>query len=85
METTVVTVFDGLLGTVRRTRRRAETALRRARVGLAGALHEETAQGTVEYAVLVGVLVVFAIVAIVAFRGKVSDLWEAITEAMDTI
>ena len=35
------------------------------------ALQEESAQGTTEYAILVGVLVVIAIIAIVAFKGKV--------------
>ena len=33
-------------------------------------LQEESAQGTTEYAILVGVLVVIAIIAIVAFKGK---------------
>ncbi len=34
-------------------------------------LREERAQGTTEYAILVGVLVVIAILAIIAFRDKV--------------
>ena len=43
---------------------------------------EEDAQGTTEYAILVGVLVVIAILAIVAFKGKVQELWTAIQDGM---
>ena len=43
---------------------------------------EESAQGTTEYAILVGVLVVIAILAIVAFKGKVQELWTAIQDGM---
>lgn len=42
----------------------------------------DTGQGTTEYAILVGVLVVIAIVAIVAFRPKLQELWNAIAEGM---
>lgn len=35
-------------------------------------------QGTTEYAILVGVLVVIAIVAITLFRPKIQELWDAI-------
>ena len=35
-------------------------------------------QGTTEYAILVGVLVVIAIIAIIAFRPKIQELWDAI-------
>lgn len=48
-------------------------------------LSEESAQGTTEYAILVGVLVVIAIVAIVAFRGKVTELWDAIVSGMNSL
>ena len=46
---------------------------------------EESAQGTTEYAILVGVLVVIAIIAIVAFKGKVQDLWSAISEGINSL
>lgn len=46
-------------------------------------LQEESAQGTTEYAILVGVLVVIAIIAIVAFKGKVKELWDAISEGIN--
>lgn len=52
---------------------------------LRGVLRDERGQGTTEYAILVGVLVVIAIIAIVAFRGKVQELWDAITGGMDSI
>ena len=48
-------------------------------------LREEGAQGTTEYAILVGVLVVIAIIAIVAFKGKVQDLWNAISEGINSL
>lgn len=46
---------------------------------------DELGQGTTEYAILVGVLVVIAIVAIIAFKGKVSELWEAITSGINSL
>lgn len=48
-------------------------------------LKEESAQGTTEYAILVGVLVVIAIIAIVAFKGKVKELWDAISEGINSL
>lgn len=48
-------------------------------------LSNEEGQGTTEYAILVGVLVVIAIVAIVAFRGKVSELWNAISDGINSL
>ena len=46
-------------------------------------LREESGQGTTEYAILVGVLVVIAILAIVAFRGKIQTLWDEIVNGFD--
>jgi Flp pilus assembly pilin Flp len=48
-------------------------------------LRDEQGQGTTEYAILVGVLVVIAIVAIVAFRDRVSQLWEAIASGINSL
>ena len=42
-------------------------------------------QGTTEYAILVGVLVVIAIVAILAFRERVSQLWSAIANGINSL
>lgn len=46
-------------------------------------LAEESGQGTTEYAILVGILVLIAIFAITAFRGKVQELWDAITSGLN--
>ena len=45
----------------------------------------EKGQGTTEYAILVGVLVVFTIVAILAFRDRVSELWSAIADGINSL
>ena len=52
---------------------------------LRGLKEDESGQGTTEYAILVGVLVVIAIVAIIAFKGKISELWEAITSGINSL
>lgn len=57
----------------------------RARQHAGELLQEESAQGTTEYAILVGVLVVIAIIAIVAFKGKVKELWDAISEGINSL
>lgn len=46
---------------------------------------DEGGQGTTEYAILVGVLVVIAIISIVTFRGKVQELWDAIASGMGSL
>ena len=50
-------------------------------------LHEvkisEVGQGTTEYAILVGVLVVIAILAIMVFRPKLQELWNAIADGIN--
>ena len=48
-------------------------------------LRDERGQGTTEYAILVGVLVVIAIVAIVAFRGRINELWQAISDGLNSL
>ncbi len=40
-------------------------------------------QGTTEYAILVGVLVVIAILAITIFRPKIQELWDAISSGIN--
>lgn len=42
-------------------------------------------QGTTEYAILVGVLVVIAIVAVTAFRGKLQELWDSISTGINSL
>lgn len=46
-------------------------------------LKNEKGQGTTEYAILVGVLVVIAIVAITMFRPKIEELWNAIANGIN--
>ncbi|WP_282711313.1 hypothetical protein [Lancefieldella sp. Marseille-Q7238] len=46
---------------------------------------DKNGQGTTEYAILVGVLVVIAIVAIIAFKGKITELWNAITTGINSL
>ena len=48
-------------------------------------LADTSGQGTTEYAILVGVLVVIAIVAILAFRDRVSELWDAIASGINSL
>lgn len=57
----------------------------RARQRVKALLREESAQGTTEYAILVGVLVVIAIIAIVAFKSKVEELWNAIKDGINSL
>lgn len=54
-------------------------------LAFAGRALDESGQGTTEYAILVGVLVVIAIVAIVAFRGRVQELWTAIADGINSL
>lgn len=42
-------------------------------------------QGTTEYAILVGVLVVIAILAISVFRPKLQELWDAIANGINAL
>ena len=42
-------------------------------------------QGTTEYAILVGVLVVIAILAITVFRPKLQELWDAIASGINSL
>ena len=48
-------------------------------------LADEGGQGTTEYAILVGVLVVIAIVEFIAFRDRVSSLWQAIADGINSL
>ncbi len=46
-------------------------------------VRQQKGQGTTEYAILVGVLVVIAIVAITLFRPKIEELWNAIATGIN--
>lgn len=45
----------------------------------------EKGQGTTEYAILVGVLVVMAIIAIALFRPRLQELWNSIAEGINSL
>ncbi len=51
--------------------------------GLRHELCKASGQGTTEYAILVGVLVVIAILAITVFRPKIQELWDAISSGIN--
>lgn len=59
--------------------------LQQVSANVAATLRSQQGQGTTEYAILVGVLVVIAIVAIVAFRGKIAELWDAIASGINSL
>lgn len=46
-------------------------------------MQSEKGQGTTEYAILVGVLVVIAILAITVFKPKMQELWDAIAQGIN--
>lgn len=48
-------------------------------------LKSQKGQGTTEYAILVGVLVVIAILAITIFRPKIQELWDAIASGVNSL
>ena len=45
----------------------------------------QAGQGTTEYAILVGVLVVIAILAITVFRPRLQELWDAIAQGINSL
>ncbi|MCQ2751715.1 MAG: hypothetical protein MJ189_01240 [Coriobacteriales bacterium] len=48
-----------------------------------GKLKSQKGQGTTEYAILVGVLAVIAIIAITLFKDKLAELWNSIQEGIN--
>lgn len=48
-----------------------------------GKLRDVKGQGTTEYAILVGVLVVIAMLAITVFKPKIQSLWDAIASGVN--
>lgn len=48
-------------------------------------MRASSGQGTTEYAILVGVLVVIAILAITVFRPKLQELWDAIASGINSL
>ncbi len=52
---------------------------------LYGLLRKRSGQGTIEYAILVGVLVVIAMIAIALFKPKIQELWTAIADGINAL
>jgi len=46
---------------------------------------DQRGQGTTEYAILVGVLVVIAIIAVLAFRDNLQTLWTSIADGINSL
>lgn len=64
---------------------RAQKAYIQTQVRLIHLVRSESGQGTTEYAILVGVLVVIAILSIISFKGKVQELWDAIKNGIEQL
>jgi len=76
----------GVRNCCERVKRELAAASLRAAVApsrLAERLRESKGQGTTEYAILVGVVVVIAIIAVVAFRDKLQELWAGIANGIN--
>ena len=71
-----------VLARVHVTALRAGAAARR---GVRTLRDEERGQGTTEYAILVGVLVVIAVLAIALFKPKIQSLWDAIVSGINAL
>lgn len=69
--------------TVSAWKEKAKRAMIAGAIRMRGKMEETAGQGTTEYAILVGVLVVIAIIAITAFRPNIEALWTAITEGIN--
>ena len=61
-------------------RERIQTIFDPARI--AAHLSSSSGQGTTEYAIIVGVIVVIAILAVTTFRGRIAELWADISSAI---
>lgn len=64
---------------------RVQCCTGRITAGLISKLRCAKGQGTTEYAILVGVLVVIAIIAITVFRPKLEELWNAISTGINSL
>ena len=64
---------------------RMRAMLAAALAALAGDRAGDSGQGTTEYAILVGVLVVIAILAVTVFRGRLQELWNAIADGINSL
>ena len=63
----------------------SRSAYCQAQTRIRAVLCDRSGQGTTEYAILVGVLVVIAILAITVFRPKLQELWDAISDGINNL
>lgn len=66
-----------------RMRNRSMQCFARLQCAALGKLRDARGQGTTEYAILVGVLVVIAMLAITVFKPKIQSLWDAIASGVN--
>lgn len=76
-------VYTATKGLVHRGRKGALRRIQGGWARLSAKLSCARGQGTTEYAILVGVLVVIAIIAITLFRPKLQELWDAIATGIN--
>ncbi len=62
---------------------RAHAAMLRVQGEMKCKMRDAHGQATTEYAILVGVLVVVAVLAITLFKPKIEELWSAIAESIN--
>lgn len=77
------TTREGSVARVRRAWMRAGVAVGRIPKLAREKLACQAGQGTTEYAILVGILVVIAILAITLFRPRLQELWDAIAAGIN--
>lgn len=76
-------VLNRGVAVVRRVAAAVDRRFRQGVDALRGKIAGNRGQGTTEYAILVGVLVVIAIIAITLFRPKLQELWDAIATGIN--
>lgn len=78
-------IFSRMGARVRSAGERVRCISQEACARMRAKLSDERGQGTTEYAILVGVLVVIAIIAITVFRPKLEELWNAISSGINSL
>lgn len=76
-------VYTATKGLVNRGRKGVLRRIQGGWARLSAKLSCARGQGTTEYAILVGVLVVIAIIAITLFRPKLQEPWDAIAAGIN--
>ena len=77
--------LESVVGKVAGAREAVEPRTRATCATVRTRLVDTRGHGTTEYAILVGVLVVIAIIAITLFRPKLQELWDAIASGINSL